>query len=105
MTGGERRQHPRRPVVLECQVEGVSGLTDMRVTDLSVDGCYVDSRALVGVGSPTTLHLRLSGITLTLTGRIAHSQPGIGFGVRFDRLPSSTAQMLEKILEPPTDGR
>src|SRR5687768_9606307 len=103
MAGGERRQRPRRAVVLECHVDGVSG--DMRVTDLSGDGCYVDTRALVTVGSPTTLHLHLSGVTLTLAGRIAHAQPGIGFGVQFDRLPPSTAQMLEKILEPPTDGR
>src|SRR5688572_20468997 len=105
MTGGERRQYPRRTVLLECQVEGVSGLPEMRVTDLSVNGCYVDTRALVTVGSPTTVHLHLAGITLTLTGRIAHAQAGIGFGVQFDPLPPSTAQMLEKVIEAPPDVR
>ena len=41
--GNERRRAERRPIVAECRIEGLSSRADMRLTDLSLNGGYVDA--------------------------------------------------------------
>lgn len=86
MAGRDARQHTRLPVFLECKVEGSSGLALMRLSDLSVSGCYVDTRIPVQVGTPVTVAVTLSGSPLRLTGRVAHTHTGVGFGLKFEGL-------------------
>lgn len=95
--GGEKRQHPRRAVLLECRIDGASGPTATRLSDLSPTGCYVESRNPVSVGASITIRLTFGGALLSLTGRIAHAQPSVGFGMKFD---SMSMEVIEAFLEP-----
>ncbi|HVG73077.1 MAG TPA: PilZ domain-containing protein [Vicinamibacterales bacterium] len=94
---GEKRQHPRRAILIECEIDGMSGLAAPRINDLSVSGCYVESRTHATVGASIMIRLTFGGALITLTGRIAHSQPSVGFGMEFDPI---SADIMQAFLEP-----
>src|SRR5687767_1184710 len=89
----ERRRYPRREVLLECLIEGTSARALLRITDLSIGGCYVDSRFPVSIGSKVTIRV-LADPQPVLPGRVTSSQPGYGFGGEFDELPAGTCTQL-----------
>lgn len=89
----ERRRHPRRGVLLECRVEGTSARAILRITDLSVGGCYVDSGFPASIGSRITIRV-LTDPELVLPGRVTSAQPGFGFGVAFDELSDRTCTQI-----------
>ena len=93
----EKRQHPRRAILVECEIDGMSGLAATRISDLSVTGCYVESRNPATVGASIMIRLTFGGALITLTGRIAHAQPSVGFGMEFDPI---SADIMEAFLEP-----
>lgn len=95
--GGEKRLHPRRAVLIECRIDGMSGPAATRLSDLSATGCYVESRTPVSVGASITIRVTFGGALISLFGRIAHAQPSIGFGMEFD--PLST-EIVQAFLEP-----
>jgi hypothetical protein len=95
---GEKRQHPRRAILIDCEIDGMSGLAAAtRISDLSVTGCYVESRAQASVGAYIMIRLTFGGALITLTGRIAHAQPSVGFGMEFDPI---SADIIQAFLEP-----
>jgi hypothetical protein len=71
----------------------------MRLSELSVGGCYVDTRTQFAEGSPVSITAMFPGADLMLTGRVLYVQPGYGFGVGFDPLPEPTRQQLEEFLK------
>lgn len=71
----------------------------MRLSELSVGGCYVDTRTQFSEGSPITITAMFPGADLVLTGRVLYVQPGYGFGVGFDQLSDDTRKQLEEFLE------
>ena len=93
-------QHTRRAILLECQIEGMSGLAATRISDLSAAGCYVESRCQASVGAYIMIRLTFGGALITLTGRIAHAQPSIGFGMGFDPV---SGDIIQTFLEPATE--
>jgi hypothetical protein len=95
--GGEKRLHPRRAVLIECRIDGMSGPAATRLSDLSAAGCYVESRTPVSVGASITIRVTFGGALISLIGRIAHAQPSVGFGMEFD--PMST-EIIQAFLEP-----
>ena len=97
---GEKRRHPRRAILIECEIDGMSGLAGPRISDLSVTGCYVESRTHASVGTSITIRLTFGGALITLTGRVAHAQPSVGFGMEFDPI---SADIMQAFLEPAQD--
>ena len=99
MTGRNQRQHPRRAVLLECQVDGLSGLAATLISDVSLTGCYVDSLTPTTVGASVRIRVTLAGTPVTLTGHVAHVHTGIGFGMKFTPLPSETREIIQRFLD------
>ena len=99
MSDRNQRRHPRRAVLVDCQVDGFSGFAATRVSDLSATGCYVESRTPVSIGSTLRIRLRIADGEITLTGRVVHTQTGIGFGVQFEPLASSIERTLTQFLQ------
>jgi PilZ domain len=95
----ERRTDKRFDVCLDAVWDGRRGNYSARVTDLSDNGCYVDSlgEALVG----EILHFRVqlpSGDWLELTGEVAHHATTIGFGLQFIDLEEDTLEKLRWLI-------
>ena len=77
-----------------------SGNREARVSDLSLGGCFVDCILEVPEGETTTFELRLpTGKTLNMTGEIAYSMPGFGFGLRFTSATASQTAALEEAIK------
>src|SRR5688572_7374353 len=98
----ERRKHARRQVLITCRAEGAFSHAAMRLTDLSEGGCFVATGAEFPRGLRITLVATVAGSDVTLAGRVAHTQPGRGFGfeIDFDESPKDTRQRLEELLSP-----
>ena len=98
MAGEEKRRHVRLPLVIECQVDGISGQGSMRLSDLSISGCYVDTATSVALGASVVIATVLQNQPVVLTGRVAHTQPRIGFGVQFEALPADVVGVIQQFL-------
>ena len=98
MAGEEKRRHVRLPIVVECEVDGISRQGSMRLSDLSLSGCYVDTSTSVALGASVVIATVLQNQPIVLNGRVVHTQPRIGFGVQFDALPAEVAGVLQQFL-------
>lgn len=89
----ERRQHVRQMLVLEC-----SWSRDARLTDLSLGGCYVDTRAVPALGEEAEVGVTLDGEATRLRGKVVHATRGLGFALKFDLSDDVTLARVEKFL-------
>ncbi|MBC8028877.1 MAG: PilZ domain-containing protein [Pyrinomonadaceae bacterium] len=80
----ENRTRERFDVSLTARLHGSSTQQEIRISDLSERGCYVDSIAEVFVGEAMLIRILVSkGEWLELESVVAHFSPGLGFGARF----------------------
>jgi hypothetical protein len=94
-----KRRHPRLPVLVDCRVEGVSGRSEMRLTDISPTGCYVDTSVSFSKGTRVVLYARLGDGDVVLPGRVIPLKSGGGFGVEFMDLDDATRKHLDAYLQ------
>lgn len=92
----ERRQHSRQTVSLECTLSWSTSVT--RISDLSLGGCYLDTRAAPSVGETTEVIVTFDGVPTTLSGRVVIVHRGIGFGLEFTAMDESTLERLRTFL-------
>ncbi len=59
LTYPEQRRHPRLPVLVDCRIEGASGRSEIRLTDLSATGCFVDTSMSFPAGAHITVYAML----------------------------------------------
>lgn len=94
-----RRQSERINVSLEVMMESSSGKYEVRVSDLSMEGCFVDSIAIMSNHDNVALRVRMpSGDWMKLRGEVVSVFPGIGFGVRFLPLDEEERNLLEEVI-------
>lgn len=79
------REHERVPLVAEVLLEFASGRREVRISDLSEGGCYVETWATVRAGDPVRFEIVLpnGGGKLPVAGEVAYAFDGMGFGVKF----------------------
>jgi hypothetical protein len=81
----DRRRAFRSPFFIEC-----SWTNSARITDISLTGCYVDSRLVPKEGEPVEFTAEIAGGTVILRGTVVNPRLDLGFGVRFEPLPDDT---------------
>lgn len=96
------RQYPRCPVSIDCQVDGLAAGLSTRLSELSLGGCFVDTRTPFGTGGRITITAALPSSEVVFTGTVLYVLSGYGFGVGFDRLPERTHEHLEEFLREAT---
>jgi hypothetical protein len=98
-TNPEKRQDDRKTYWSEVSLEFASGKHGVRISDLSLGGCYVDSIASVTEGEAITVTLsNKAGETMSLPGEVAYVMPGLGFGVRFQDLTQEQIDFLQPLV-------
>ncbi len=81
------RTRERFEVSITARLYGTSSHHEIRISDLSESGCYVDSIAEVSVGESLLIRILVAeGEWLELESVVAHISRGMGFGARFVRL-------------------
>lgn len=97
--GQERRTDERVPLNLSARYDGLSGLHEARIEDISLGGCFVNARGQVDPGEIVTLEIKMtSGEWLPLRGEVTSVQPGIGFGLVFTFLTDDEEQILRELI-------
>jgi hypothetical protein len=80
----EKRTHERIPTNLSARWHGASGTHEGRVEDLSLSGCFINTRGMVDVGEVVMLLIQLpSGEWLPLRGKVTVYHQLTGFSVSF----------------------
>lgn len=102
--GDERRQHDRLTRPLEASWHGASGASPCRIGDLGLGGCFVQSLAIPVKSESTVVTIAMGDRTLTLTGTVVYTEPGMGFALQFTQMPESNLGQLAALLESRNSG-
>ena len=78
-----RRRHRRITGPYDGNWDGSAGARDCRITDLSADGCFIDSFSRPEMGGEVTITVGLAGRSFTIPGKVVHVDTVQGFGVQF----------------------
>lgn len=96
----ERRKHPRFKInaPVEVHAEGSVAPLHCATSDLSVDGCYIESMYPFPAG--TCLELKLeAGDTLLISALVVTCDPQFGNGIQFLRMLPEDHATLGKFLD------
>jgi len=96
----ERRSDRRVGVNLSTRWRGVTGTHQARIEDLSVNGCFVNTKGAAAVGEIVSLLIKLpSGQWLPLRGKVVSTQQLVGFSLSFSILDEKEQQSLRELIE------
>jgi hypothetical protein len=98
----DRRDAPRYPLILIAEVTDIaSGARAMaRTSDISRNGCYVDTLNPNPKGSQIRLRLVQGNESFETEARVVYASPGLGMGVRFHEYVTEKQQLvLDRWLE------
>lgn len=100
MDFANKRRYPRLPVLVECRLDGASGRHEMRMTDLSQAGCFVDTSMSFPEGTRVTLYAQLGEGEVALPGRVVPVKTGgFGFGIAFVDVDEVAKKKLDAYLQ------
>jgi diguanylate cyclase (GGDEF)-like protein/putative nucleotidyltransferase with HDIG domain len=96
-----RRLHPRLRCLLDIDFhpEGQQSATPANVITVSLGGCYVESAALMKIGTVVRLAFRVSHETVHVRGKVVVSEPGFGFAVQFDVDEAGQRERVQRIVD------
>jgi hypothetical protein len=95
----ERRHYPRRHMILEVRSEDL-GQSDLRTTDISLGGCYIETMGPVTVGDHIAFEIRLpGGDWMLLQGVVVYHHKAMGFGLRYTDLTEVQSNVLTQLIE------
>lgn len=93
------RVHERVDFLAQIELDSASGMREVRVTDISEGGCYIDSIVSVRVDDPLKFDIvHPNGGRLSFTGAVAYHFDGVGFGVRFTDITEEQRLFLSRIV-------
>ena len=94
-----RRSDERISTNLPARWDGLSGQNEARIEDLSLGGCFVNTRGRVDIGEVVGIEMKLpSGEWLQLRGEVASFMSGTGFGVLFTFLTEDEEEILRGLI-------
>jgi PilZ domain-containing protein len=96
----ERRKHPRFKVgvPIEIHTAGNSAPIHCATSDLSLDGCYVESMYPFSLGTKLEVKLE-AGDTLVIEARVITCDPQFGNGIHFEKILPEDLNTLGKFLD------
>ena len=95
----EKRSHERVSVNFTARWRGITGSFEGRVEDVSVTGCFVNTKGAVDVGEVISLLIRLpSGRWLPLRGKVVFYQQLTGFSLSFSILDETERAALQQLV-------
>ena len=93
------RENERVSLVQPVELDSSSGRREVRVSDLSTGGCYVDSISPVQPNEIVGLTFVLSGAPEEkIVGTVVYVHEGIGFGVRFNDMSEQQEAMVKELI-------
>jgi PilZ domain len=101
--GVERRRHARYAVDGDAEVLVADGSQIFRggILDISLSGCFIETRARlrVAVGTPVEMVFRANGVMLRTAATVRAVRRGAGAGFVFEGLSARMQAELETLIE------
>ena len=101
-SGKERRTSTRYPFTATCDATEPKSHAKIigRTSDLGRGGCYIDTIGPFPIGTVLVVRINREHQTLTIEGKVAFAQPGMGMGLAFTKAgPDQQAILDEWIAE------
>jgi len=100
----ERRAVPRYTYIAHAELADADRSTrlNVRISDMSTRGCYVDMIHPLPEGTEITLDIADSSGPIQARGRIVYAVPQLGAGVAFHDLTPELTARIEQSLAPST---
>jgi len=97
--GSDRRKHRRHAVSIDVDWENPMGRRPARISDVSIDGCFVLSSGDVDDGQIVKVFFPLSnGKRALFWGKIVNHVFDVGFGLKFVAITDVQQSLLKKLL-------
>lgn len=94
-----RRDDKRVATNLLAKWDGLSGAAEARIEDISLGGCFVNTKGQVQIEEVVNLQVRQqSGEWLRMQCKVVSFQPGIGFGVAFSLMTEEQERALKRLI-------
>ncbi len=96
----ERRNSPRYAFTAAAVVMDVKSHTRMntRISDLGLQGCYVDTNSPFGLGTVVKIHISNASRTFETSGIVVYALANMGMGLAFDTPAPDQLTVLQKWL-------
>lgn len=101
-SGRERRRDPRYPLSAEARVIDIGSRAEfkVRISDLSISGCYLDFLNPIPNGSEIIVKISRDNGVFETPAMVVYVHPGMGMGIRFtDTKPTQQAILTRWIAE------
>jgi hypothetical protein len=98
--GIERRRSPRYHLVADAEMVSSPSHVCLkaRTSDVSLVGCFMNTKYSLPLGTKIQLTLKYKGETFTGDGTVARSEPSTGFGVSFAEVKGTQQTLLRNWL-------
>lgn len=98
--GIEHRREPRHPFFASVELleSKLATRIEARTGDLSLHGCYVDTKNPFERGANVRVTIKHMDETFTALGIVAHSKPNTGMGISFTEIAPAQRMILVKWL-------
>ena len=96
---GERRKAWRSGLVLEVWYEGENGRSETCISDLSVQGAFIETMAPMPVGATFKLVFVLpDSMVIETQGTVVRCEPRRGMGVKFISLSTEQSNYIRQFI-------
>ena len=86
-------------VSLDVVWHGAAGKFDSRISEVSLEGCFIDSMGQENIGETINFNVRLpEGCWVTLAGEVVYQEYPIGFELRFVDLDDENRNLLLPVI-------
>jgi len=93
------KQNEQVYVSLDIVWHGTAGKFDARMSELSMDGCFIDSMGQEILGETVNFKVHLpEGHWISLQGEVIYQEYPVGFEVRFTNLPEENRRLLTQVI-------
>ena len=100
LDSNRRRYHRHKiSLPLELRDERVNAPLRINATDVSANGCYVESMMPVPLGTALRVDFWLDSEHLNITAVVRTCDPGVGNGIEFTGMPADIKERMQTYLE------
>jgi PilZ domain len=101
VAASNRRRYPRHKISLPLELRDERVNTPMRInaTDVSGNGCYVETILPLPVGTVLRVDFHLDSDRVNITAVVRTCDPGVGNGIEFTGLPPDGKQRMQAYLD------
>ena len=98
---GNRRQYARHRVSFPLELRDERVATPMRInsTDVSGNGCYVETIMPLATATVLRVDFWMQNEHLSITAVVRTCDPGVGMGIEFTGLPLADKERLQRYLD------